>query len=76
MLTLDQLISEATALPESSKAILIEEIIGSMTRTLDRDLLLEGVQKAKARLADIDSGTVQTVPGDVALAHVRQLLDN
>jgi hypothetical protein len=74
MLTLDQLISEATALPDTAKAILLDKILESMTEQIDRDVLNEGVQKAQDRIAEIDRGTVQSIPGDVALAQVRQLL--
>lgn len=73
MLTLEQLISEATALPNAAKAILIDKIMDSMGEEVDRDILAAGVQKAQERLAEIDSGAVQTVPGDVALAQIRQL---
>jgi Putative addiction module component len=73
MLTLEQLISEATALPDAGKAILIEKIVESMTGEVDRDILTVGVQKAQERLAEIDSGAVQTIPGDIALAQIRQL---
>jgi hypothetical protein len=44
-----------------------------MTRKVDRDILVAGVQKAQERLAEIDSGAVQTIPGDIALAQIRQL---
>jgi hypothetical protein len=64
MLTLDQLISEATALPDAAKAVLIDKIVESMTRQIDRDILLEGVKKAQERMAEIDRGAVQTIPGD------------
>jgi hypothetical protein len=74
MITLDQLISEATALPDAAKAILIDKIMESMTEQVDQTLLSEGIQKAQDRIAEIDSGTVQTIPGDVALAQIRQLL--
>ena len=75
MLTLDQLIAEATALPNTDKTILLEKLVESMTGQLDQDLLQEGVQTAQARLAEIESGAVQTIPGDVALAQVRQLIE-
>jgi hypothetical protein len=73
MLTLDQLISEATALPDEAKALLIDKIVESMTGQVDRDMLMKGVQKAQERIAEIDRGTVQTIPGDIALAQIRQL---
>ncbi|MCY7391278.1 MAG: addiction module protein [Leptolyngbyaceae cyanobacterium CAN_BIN12] len=74
MRTLDQLISEATALPDAAKAILIDKIMESMTEQVNQNSLIEGVQKAQDRIAEIDSGTVQPIPGDIALAQVRQLL--
>ena len=73
MLTLDQLISEATALPDAAKAILIDKIVESMTSQIEQDILMAGVKKAQERIAEIDSGTVQTIPGDIALAQIRQL---
>jgi hypothetical protein len=74
MLTLEQLISEATALPDASKAILLDRIMESMAIDADRDVLDEGIKIAQTRLAEIENGTVQTIPGDIALAQVRQLL--
>jgi Putative addiction module component len=67
MLTLDQLISEAIALPDAAKALLVDKIVESMTSQIDRDILTEGVQKAQERISEIDSGAVQTIPGDIAL---------
>lgn len=75
MLTLDQLISEATALPDADKAILIDKIVGSMTGQIDADILREGVKKAQESIAEIDRGAVQTISGDIALAQVRQLIE-
>lgn len=45
-----------------------------MKEQIDRDVLNEGIQKAQDRIAEIDSSTVQSIPGDVGLAQVRQLL--
>ena len=73
MLTLDQLISEATALPDAAKAVLVDKIVESMGEQIDQDILAEGVKKAQKRMAEIDSGAVQTIPGDIALAQIRQL---
>lgn len=54
MLSLDQLIAEATVLPDADKTILIEKLIESMAEQFDQDLFLEGIQKAQERLAEID----------------------
>ena len=74
MLTLDQLISEATALPDAAKAILVDKVMESMEGQIDQELLTEGLRKAQERIAEIDRGEVQTIPGDIALAQVRQIL--
>ena len=76
MLTLDQLISEATALPDAAKAILLDKVQESMTEQVDADTLMEGVRQAQERIAEVDSGTVETIPGDIALAKIRQLSRN
>jgi hypothetical protein len=72
MLTLAQLISESLALSDADKALLIDKIMESMTDPIDQDILREGMQKAQARIAEIESGKVQTIPGDIALAQIRQ----
>ncbi len=64
MLTLEEIISAATALPDAGKAILIDKIVESITGQVYRDILLAGVQKAQERLVEIDRGAVQTIPGD------------
>ena len=76
MLTLDQLISEATALPDAPKAILLDKVQESMTEQVDADTLMEGVRQAQERIAEVDSGTVETISGDIALAKIRQLSRN
>ena len=62
MLTLEQLIAEATALPAAAKTILLEKLVESMAGQLDEDVLREGIQTAQARLAEIESDTIQTIP--------------
>ncbi len=72
MLTLAQLISEATALPDAEKALLIDKLLESMTGQVDADRLTEGVKQAQKRIAEIETGVVQAIPGDLALAQIRQ----
>jgi hypothetical protein len=44
-----------------------------MREQSERAILVAGVQKAQERIAEIDGGVVQAIPGDVALAQIRQL---
>ena len=73
MLTLDHLISEAASLLDAAKAVLIDKITESMGSQIDQDIFMAGVKQAQKRIAEIDSGAVQTIPGDIALAQIRQL---
>ncbi|MEL6159080.1 MAG: addiction module protein [Cyanobacteria bacterium J06623_5] len=72
MLTLEELITEAIALSEPDKTTLLDRVAESMSEHLDQAALSEGVRKAQVRIAEIDSGTVQTIPGETALAQIRQ----
>lgn len=75
MLTLEQLIFEASVLTDADKAILIDKVATSMVEPVNQDILIAGIKQAQTRLAEIDSGAVQTIPGDIALAQIRQMLD-
>jgi hypothetical protein len=58
------------------------KIVENMTRQIDsvpqtlceREVLIARVKKAQERMAEIDNGLVQPIPGDIALAQIRQLL--
>lgn len=76
MLTLNEIINEAIALPNTDKTTLIEKLMESMEPSdSDKILLNEAIQIAQKRLAEVEAGTVQTIPGEMALAQVRSLLD-
>jgi hypothetical protein len=75
MLTLDELIAEATTLPNTDKVILMKKLAETMSKEFDQSILNEGVQKAQKRLAEIESGAVQAIPGEIALAQIRQLIE-
>jgi hypothetical protein len=44
-----------------------------MTVEIAQNILMEAVQKAQERIAEIERGAVQTIPGDIALEQIRQL---
>lgn len=45
-----------------------------MEKQIDRDVWSQEIQIAQDRIAEIESGAVKTIPGDIALAQVRQRL--
>lgn len=57
------------------KETLIENIIESMNSTEDDNALLNAaIQTAQKRLSKIEQGTVQTIPGEIALTTVRNII--
>lgn len=75
MLTLEQLIAEATALPDSEKTILLEKIEESLTENVGQERLKEDIKRAQKRLTEVERGIVKSIPGEAALAQIRQLLE-
>ena len=61
--------AEALQLPPAERALLVQALVAS----LDEDTAVEEAWAAevKRRLAQIESGEVRMIPGDVALAQVR-----
>lgn len=75
MQSLDRLIAEATALPDADKVILIDKISENIMASRERDVLYAEVLKDQERITEIDHGSVQTIPGDIALATARKLFE-
>jgi hypothetical protein len=72
-MSIDQLMAEALALPNNLKIQLVEELLASL-ETTDEAIQAEWIVEAQRRRDEILSGTVQIIPGDEALAQVRNLL--
>lgn len=70
MLTLNQLILEATALSGANKVILTDKVVESLEEQIDRDVRRRGIQTAQDCIDEIESGAVQTIPGDISLAQL------
>ena len=68
-ITLEALEAEVLNLPVADRSRLLDKLITS----LDADQAVEDAWKAEAKRRDeeIESGTVQAIPGDVVLARLR-----
>ncbi|WGV25178.1 addiction module protein [Halotia branconii] len=74
MRSIKQLTEEILSLPSASRVLLAEKIIESLEFDTDPTIQAAWTTEAKSRRDEVRSGSVQTVPGDEALAQVRQLL--
>ncbi|MEO0836525.1 MAG: addiction module protein [Cyanobacteria bacterium J06642_3] len=72
MMSIDQLIQEALSLPKALRLQLIEKLLDSLE--VDGAIQSEWLIEAQKRRDDILNGSIQSIPGEEALAQVRQLL--
>jgi len=73
MLSIEQLTQEVLSLPRASRVLLAEKLVESLEFDLDPEIQAVWNAEAKKRLDEIRSGAVQGMPGEDALARVRQI---
>ena len=75
MQLIEQLTKEILFLPSESRALLAEKLVESLEFDTDSTIQATWVTEAKRRRDEIRHGTVTPIPGEEALAQVRQLLE-
>ena len=75
MLSVEQLIQEALALPSESRVFLVEQLIASLEFDINETNQSIWIAEAKKRRDEIRSNLVESIPGEVALAEVRKILE-
>ena len=75
MRSIEQLREEILSLPSRSRAILVEKLLESLEFDIDPVIQATWLMEAKKRRDEVQSGSVQIVPGDEALAQVRLSLE-
>ena len=73
-LTIDQLTTEAMHLPVSSRAELAERLVESLDFSEEGEIQQAWTAEAIRRRDEVRSGEVKTIPGDVVLAEIREML--
>lgn len=74
MRSIEQLTEELLALPSVSRALLAEKLVESLEFDTDPTIQAAWITEAKKRRDQVRDGSVQTIPGEEALAQVRRLL--
>lgn len=72
---LDQVYEQAMRLPDESKAVLAERIVEYLGTHVDPDLERIHLDIVKKRREEIREKRVDLIPGEDALAQVRQILN-
>jgi hypothetical protein len=75
MRSIEQLTDEILALPSVSRALLVDKLVESLEFDIDPELQAAWLSEAQRRRGELLNGTVAPIPGEEALAQVRQLLE-
>ena len=73
-LTIDQLATEAMHLSVSSRAELAERLVESLDFSEEDEIQQAWAAEAIRRRDEVRSGEVKTIPGEVVLAEIREML--
>jgi putative addiction module component (TIGR02574 family) len=71
-LTVEQITEGALLLPSEARALLADRLVESLDPAEDGYVRQLWIAEARRRRDDVRAGRVQTIPGDEALARVRQ----
>lgn len=74
MATSEEIFSEAMTLSPEVRAELAERLIGSLVEDVSPEIASAQLAEVQRRIAEVESGEVELIPGDEVLARARQLL--
>ena len=73
-MTLDQIVEEASHLPREQVAEVVDRLTSALHTDVEPEVETAWKQETRRRLAELENGKVQAVPGETASAHIRQIV--
>ncbi len=73
-MAVDQIIRDALALPLEDRAHLADRLVESLVEEAPPEITRLQLDEVRRRIAEVESGAVALIPGDEALAQVRNLI--
>jgi len=74
MATTEEIFHDAVTLPRDARVELTERLIASLTVDISPEIINAQLAEVRRRIAQVESGEAALIPGDEALARVRNLL--
>jgi len=74
MATTEEIFRETMTLSPEIRTELAERLIGTLAEDVSPEVTSAQLSEVRRRIAEVESGKVELVPGDQALAGVRKLL--
>jgi putative addiction module component (TIGR02574 family) len=73
MATSEEIFREAMTLSPEVRAELAERLIGSLAETVSPEILSAQLDEVRRRIAEVESGEAELIPGDEVFARARRL---
>jgi putative addiction module component (TIGR02574 family) len=73
-MTLDQIVEEASHLPREQVAEVVDRLTLALHTDVEPEVETAWKQEARRRLAELESGKVQAVPGEVVSSRIRKIV--
>jgi len=70
----EEIFHDAMALPPEARAELTERLVESLAQDISAEITEAQLAEVRRRIAQVESGEVELIPGDEAPARVRNLL--
>ena len=74
MTTSEEIFREAMTLSPEVRAELAERLIGSLAEDVSPEITTAQLSEVRRRIAEVESGEAELIPGDEVLARARRLL--
>jgi putative addiction module component (TIGR02574 family) len=74
MATSEEIFRDAMTLPPDARAELTERLVESLAQEISPEITSAQLAEVRRRIAQVEAGEVELIPGDEALARVRNLL--
>jgi putative addiction module component (TIGR02574 family) len=74
MATSEEIFREAMSLSPEVRAELAERLIGSLAEDVSPEITSAHLVEVRRRIAEVESGKVELIPGDEVFARARRLL--
>jgi len=75
MATSEEIFREAMTLSPEVRAELAERLIGSLAEDVSPEITSAQLAEVRRRIAEVESGEVELIPGDEVFARARRLLE-
>jgi putative addiction module component (TIGR02574 family) len=73
-MTLDQIVEEASRLPREQVAEVVDRLTLALHTDVEPEIDAAWKQETRRRLAELESGKVRAVPGDVVSERIRKIV--